>query len=146
MKVAIGSDHAGLALKQRILAHLSQQGIDLYDAGPAEGESTDYPICAQRVTEAVTAGTCTRGILVCGTGIGMSIAANKVAGIRAALCGDTFSARMTRLHNDANVLCLGERVVGYGLALDIVDLFLTTPFEGGRHQTRIDMMAKLLRE
>ncbi len=136
--IAIGCDHAGFQLKQAVVAYLREQGQEFQDFGSGQGESVDYPNVARSVTGAITSGECQRGILICGTGIGMSMAANRVRGIRAALCGDTFSARMTRMHNDANVLCMGQRVIGEGLALDIVALFLSTAFEGGRHQRRID--------
>ena len=141
--IVIGCDHAGLSLKQKIVAHLKERGIEVIDVGTHTPESCNYVDFAHAVCEAVTSGKAERGILVCGTGIGMSIAANKHAGIRAAACENTFSARMTRLHNDANVLCLGERVVGYGLACDMVDLFVDTEFSGGRHQMRVDALNAL---
>lgn len=137
-KIVIGSDHAGYHLKQKIKAHLEARGIEVLDVGTDSAESCNYTVFAHAVCEAVAGGETPLGILVCGTGIGMSMAANKHAGIRAAACENTFSARMTRMHNNANVLCLGERVVGYGLACDMVDLFIDTPFEGGRHQARVD--------
>lgn len=143
MTLVIGCDHAGLNLKQKIVAHLKERGIEVIDVGTHTAESCNYVDFAHAVCEAVTNGKAERGILVCGTGIGMSIAANKHAGIRAAACENTFSARMTRLHNDANVLCLGERVVGYGLACDMVDLFVDTEFLGGRHQVRVDALNAL---
>lgn len=141
--IFIGADSAGFELKQLIKAHLSEAGYEVTDVGTDSTASCHYPIFAAAVARGVqdTAGAV--GILVCGTGIGMSMAANKFTGIRAAVCGDTFSARMTRMHNDANVLCIGARVIGYGLATDIVDLFLTTEFEGGRHATRVDMISSL---
>lgn len=142
--IAIGCDHAGLQLKQKVLAHLMERHITYHDVGTAKGMAVDYPVVATKVTDAIQAGDCERGILICGTGIGMSIAANKAHGIRAAVCHDTFSARMTRMHNDANVLCIGERVIGEGLALDIVDLFLDTVFEGGRHQRRVDLIMQIV--
>ena len=139
MKIILGSDHGGYNLKNIIIAHLEQQGIEVEDLGCYSEDSCDYPVIAKAVAEkALLAGS--RGILVCGTGIGMSISANKFKGIRASLCSDTYSARMTRKHNDSNILCLGERVIGENLALDIVDIWLNTPFEGGRHQRRIDMI------
>jgi ribose 5-phosphate isomerase B len=141
--MAVGCDHAGLQLKQKIVDFLAEQGEPCRDFGVQTGEAADYPDIAGAVTEAVRSGACRRGILICGTGIGMCIAANKARSIRAALCHDTFSARMARQHNDANVLCLGARVIGEGLALDIVELFLRTPFEGGRHQRRLEMLTKL---
>lgn len=141
--IVIGCDHAGLSLKQKIVAHLKEHEIEVMDVGTHTAESCNYVDFAHAVCEAVTGGQADLGILVCGTGIGMSMAANKHAGIRAAACENTFSARMTRLHNDANVLCLGERVVGYGLACDMVDLFVGTEFLGGRHQARVDALNAL---
>ena len=137
-RIALGSDHAGFNLKEKIKAYLEARGIEVLDKGTDAVVSCNYTHFAHAVCEAVVGGEAPLGILVCGTGIGMSMAANKHAGIRAACCENTFSARMTRMHNDANVLCLGERVVGYGLACDMVDLFIDTPFEGGRHQARVD--------
>lgn len=139
-KIIIASDHGGFELKTRIFEHLKNKGYDITDYGCYSPESCDYPVFAKKVAKEVSNNTEIKGILVCGTGIGMSIAANKIIGIRAALCTDTFSARMTRMHNDSNILCLGERVTGTGLALDIVDTWLNTDFEGGRHQKRIDMI------
>ena len=136
-KIVIGCDHAGLILKQKVVAHLKDRGIEVIDVGTQTAESCNYVDFAHAVCETVT------GILVCGTGIGMSMAANKHAGIRAAVCENTFSARMTRLHNDANVLCMGERVIGYGLACDIVDLFVDTEFLGGRHAVRVQALNDL---
>lgn len=140
--LAIACDHGGYELKETIKAYLKNNEIPFVDFG-CDGESVNYPDYAHKLCEAIQSGNCYRGILVCGTGIGMSMAANKHSGIRAACCSDTFSARMTRAHNDANVLCLGGRVVGFGLALDIVELFLNTEFEGGRHQARVDMVNAL---
>ena len=137
-KIVMGSDHAGYNLKQKVKAHLESRGIEVIDVGTDAPESCNYTVFAHALCEAVVGGTAPLGILICGTGIGMSMAANKHPGIRAAACENTFSARMTRMHNNANVLCLGERVIGYGLALDMVDLFVDTPFEGGRHQARVD--------
>ena len=137
MKIALGSDHGGFALKQEIMAHLKEKGVEYKDFGTYTEESCDYPDYGEAVARAVASGECERGIAVCGTGIGISIAMNKVRGIRAALCGDCYSAEMTRRHNDANILALGGRVVGAGLALKIVDIFLETPFEGGRHARRV---------
>ena len=138
---AIGSDHGGYALKQEIMKHLSERGIAYRDYGTYSEESCDYPDYAEAVGRAVASGECERGIVVCGTGIGISIAANKVRGVRCALCGDCFSAQMAREHNDANVLALGARVLGAGLALKIVDTFLDSAFAGGRHERRV---AKLM--
>lgn len=139
-KIAIGSDHGGFEYKASIIKALQVKGYDIVDMGTYSPESCDYPIIAKKVARAVAKGDFEKGILVCGTGIGMSMAANKVKGIRAAVCGDTFSARATRAHNNANILCLGQRVVGEGLALDIVDIWLTTKFEGGRHERRVNMI------
>ena len=136
--IVMGSDHAGYNLKLKIKAHLESRGLEVLDVGTDTPESCNYTVYADALCKALTAGEADLGILVCGTGIGMSIAANKHKGIRAACCENTFSARMTRMHNDANVLCFGERVIGYGLACDMVDLFVDTPFEGGRHQARVD--------
>ncbi len=142
-KIVMGSDHAGFSLKQKIKEHLAARGIEVLDVGTDTTASCNYTEFAHALCETITRGDAPLGILICGTGIGMSMAANKHAGIRAAACENTFSARMTRMHNDANVLCLGERVVGYGLACDMVDLFLDTPFEGGRHQARVDDLNRL---
>ena len=136
--IAIGCDHGGYALKQEILAHLDKRGLAYRDYGTYSEASCDYPVYAKAVAKAVADGDCERGILICGTGIGVSITANKQPGIRCALCGDCFSAQATREHNDANVLALGARVVGPGLALMIVDTFLATPFSNeARHVRRI---------
>jgi ribose 5-phosphate isomerase B len=137
-RIALGSDHAGFHLKEKIKAHLEARGIEVLDKGTDAPVSCNYTVFAHAVCEAVVSGEAPRGILVCGTGVGMSMDANKHAGIRAACCENTFSARMNRMHNDANILCLGEPVIGYGLACDMVDLFLDTSFEGGRHQARVD--------
>ncbi len=141
--IAVACDHAALNLKAEVLKHLSEIGVAYVDYGTYENKSCNYPDYAEKVCAAINAGDSELGILICGTGIGMSMAANKCQGIRAACCQDTFSAKFTRLHNDANVLCMGERVLGVGLALDIVDIFINTPFEGGRHQTRVDMVMAL---
>ncbi|MBR3292903.1 MAG: ribose 5-phosphate isomerase B [Oscillospiraceae bacterium] len=139
--LAIGCDHGGYALKQEILAHLKKRGVEVKDFGTYNEDSCDYPVYARAVAQAVTSGECERGILICGTGIGISIAANKVPGVRCALCGDCFSAQATREHNDANVLALGARVTGPGLALKIVDTFLDTPFSNDeRHIRRISLI------
>ena len=143
MKVAIGCDHAGLTLKNAVIEHLKQRGFEITDCGTYDSASCHYPVFAQKVAEAVTSGEAEKGILVCGTGVGMSMAANKIKGIRAACVSDCFSAEATRAHNDANIVCFGQRVVGEGLALKIVDTFLDTKFEGGRHQIRIDMVNEL---
>ena len=138
-KILIGSDHGGFKLKGIIINHLKEEGYDIQDFGCYSEESCDYPVIAKEVAKAILE-TSGRAILVCGTGIGMSIAANRFKGIRASHCTDTFTARMTRMHNDSNILCLGERITGAGLALDIVDIWLKTDFEGGRHLNRINML------
>ena len=138
-KIIIGSDHGGYGLKNEIIKHLEASEYEVVDFGCYSAVSCDYPPIAQAVAKEVAAVN-GYGILVCGTGIGMSIAANRFEGIRASHCTDTFSARMTRMHNDSNILCLGERITGSGLALDIVDIWLKTEFEGGRHKKRIDMI------
>ena len=137
MKIAIGSDHGGYELKEYLKPFLIEQGHQLDDVGCYSRESVDYPEQARAVTALVKEGKADRGILICGTGIGMSIAANRVPGIRAALCHELFTAKMSRHHNDANVLCMGGRVTGPGLALEMVKLWLTTPFDGGRHERRL---------
>ena len=142
-KIVIGCDHGGLELKNDIIKHLEKRCVEVTDVGTYTSESCNYPDYARALCEKIQNGEFELGILVCGTGIGMSMAANKHNGIRAACCSDTFSARMTRMHNNANVLCLGGRVVGAGLAIDMVDLFVDTEFEGGRHQARVDMIADI---
>ena len=141
-KILIASDHGGFKLKSEIIKYIKELGLDIEDFGCYNTESCDYPVYAKLVAEKIIEDKSEdiKGILVCGTGIGMSIAANRYKGIRASHCTDTFSARMTRMHNDSNILCLGERITGVGLAIDIVDIWLNTPFEGGRHQKRIDMI------
>ena len=139
--IAIGSDHGGFELKEKLMEHLSERGLEYKDFGTYSSASCDYPVYAKAVANAVASGECDRGIIICGTGIGVSMTANKVRGIRAALCGDCFSAEATRQHNDANVLCMGARVVGEGLALKIADTFLDTPFSNDeRHIHRISMI------
>ena len=139
--IAIGSDHGGYALKKALMAHLDKRGLEYKDFGTYSEASCDYPVFAKAVAHAVASGECECGILVCGTGIGVSITANKVPGIRAAVCGDCFSAEATRQHNDANILCMGARVVGEGLALKIADTFLDTPFSNDeRHIRRISQI------
>ncbi len=140
MTVIAGSDHAGLELKRIVLDHLRQQGVEVRDLGCDTPESTDYPRYAREVGEAVALSPGDLGLLVCGTGIGMSIAANKVLGVRAALCENELSARLAREHNDANVLCLGGRITGPNLACAIADAFLDATFEGGRHERRVQMI------
>ncbi len=144
-KVIAGSDHAGLALRAEAVKAAREAGLEVEDLGPFSSESVDYPDYAKAVAEAVASGRAKVGILVCGTGIGMSIAANKVKGVRAAQCTTEFEARMARAHNDANVLCLGERVVGLGLGGAIVKAFLEATFEGGRHERRVQKMRDLER-
>ena len=139
--IAIGSDHGGFELKNEIIEHLKARGIECRDFGTYSTASCDYPVYGKAVANAVAAGECEMGILVCGTGIGMSLCANKVKGIRAALVSDCFSAEATRSHNDANIICLGARVTGPGLALKLVDTFIDTPFSGDpRHARRISML------
>lgn len=144
MRIAIGSDHAGYNLKQTVKKHLNELGVEYSDFG-CEGcaESVDYPDFGLSVAEAVVSGEYDRGIIICGTGIGISIAANKVPGIRAAACTDTFSAKACRQHNDANILAMGERVVGPGVAIDMVDAFLKEEFQGGRHTIRVGKIKKI---
>ena len=138
--IAIGSDHGGYALKEHVKAYLTSKGITCLDVGCNSPESCDYPIFGKAVGEAVASGKCEKGIVICTTGIGISISANKVKGIRAALCADSFTAEMTRRHNDSNVLAMGAGVVGVNLADRIVDVFLSTEFEGGRHERRVNLM------
>jgi len=143
MRIALGSDHGGWRLKENIILYLQERGIDYQDYGAFSQESVDYPDFAFAVAGAVNSGACDRGIICCGTGIGVAIAANKVPGIRAALCHDTFSARSSREHNNANVLTLGERVIGPGLAMDIVEVWLKAEFQGGRHARRVAQIAEI---
>ena len=144
--IALGADHGGYALKEAVRAHLDERGIAYHDYGGFSEESVDYPDMAVPPCKAVVAGECELALLFCGTGVGISIAANKIRGIRACCCSDVFSARYTRLHNDANALCLGGRVVGSGLACELVDVFLATAFEGGRHARRIAKITALENE
>ena len=138
--IALGSDHAGLPLKKEIIALLEEMNLEYKDYGTYTTDSCDYAVFAQRAANAVASGECERGILCCGTGIGISMAANKVKGIRCACCSDCYSAKMTRKHNDTNMLAMGARVVGEDLGTMIAEIFLTTEFEGGRHQRRIDQI------
>ena len=141
--IALGCDQGGFALKQEIMAHLKERGLEFKDYGSYDEQSVDYPVYAKKVAEAILSGECEKGILICGTGIGISIAANRFEGIRAALCTDCFMAEATRLHNDANILAMGGRVVGPGLAIKMVDTFLDTPFSNEeRHIRRINMIEK----
>ena len=138
--IIIGCDHGGYELKLAVIRHLTENGYTVTDVGTDSTASCNYPDYAHALGKKIKEGVAPLGILICGTGIGMSMAANKHVGIRAAACENTFSARMTRMHNDANVLCMGERVIGPGLACDLVDLFISTDFEGGRHQIRVDLV------
>ena len=143
MRVVLSSDHAAIALRQAVAAHVAALGHDVDDIGPVTTESTHYPAHGEAAARKVAAGDVDLGIVLCGTGQGIMMAANKVAGVRCGVCSDTFSAAMIRAHNDANMLSLGARVIGEGLALEIVRAFLSTPFEGGRHGTRVDMIKAL---
>ena len=143
MKIVIGADSAGFAMKAKIIEHLTNRGFEVEDVGAYNAESSHYPEFAYKVAKGVSEHSADFGILVCGTGIGMSIAANKIKGVRASVCSEHFSARYTRLHNDANVLCLGARVIGEGLALELVDIFVDTEAEGGRHAARVDMIREI---
>lgn len=143
MKIALGCDHGGLEHKNAIGEFLKENGFEVVDFGIYEQVSVDYPDIAAKVCESILKGKTERGILVCGTGIGMSIVANKYKGIRAAACSEHFSAKYTRLHNNSNILCLGGRVVGVGTAIELADLFVNTEFEGGRHQKRIDKISEI---
>ncbi|MBR2473818.1 MAG: ribose 5-phosphate isomerase B [Clostridia bacterium] len=146
MKIAIGCDHGAYEMKEAIKAYLTEQGVTVDDKGTYSKDSVHYPLYAKAVCKEVQAKSVDFGILLCSTGIGISIAANKHKGIRAALCSDVYSAKFTRLHNDANVLCLGALVTGLGVAKMIVDTFLSTDFEGGRHQARVDMITAIEQE
>lgn len=143
MNIAIGCDHGGLEHKNAIVDFLKEKGFNVEDFGIYEQVSVDYPEIALKVANSIADGKNELGVLVCGTGIGMSLAANKVKGIRAAACSEHFSAKYTRLHNNSNILCLGGRVIGVGTALELVDLFVSTEFEGGRHQRRVDMITDI---
>lgn len=138
-KIAIGCDHGGFRLKKRIIEHLADNGVETVDYGSYSEESCDYPVIAKKISNEIALGNHDFGILVCGTGLGMAIVANKIRGVRAVTCFDSTTARMAKSHNDSNVLCLGERITGEYLALDIVDTWLRTEFAGGRHQKRVDM-------
>lgn len=141
--IAIACDHAALELKAEIIKVLEARNLEYKDFGTHTADSCHYPIFGARAAQAVASGQCDRGILICGTGIGMSLVANKVKGIRCALCSDVYSAKMTRAHNDSNMLALGARVIGVEIAKEIVEAWLDTPFEGGRHQTRVDMITAI---
>ena len=142
-RIVLSSDHAAIALRQAVAAHVSEMGWEVVDIGPTSPESTHYPAHGEAAAKRVASGDCALGIILCGTGQGIMMAANKVKGIRCGVCSDSFSARMIRAHNDANMLSLGARVVGEGLALEIVDAFLSTEFEGGRHGTRVNMISAI---
>jgi len=143
MKIAVGSDHVGWELKNRIISYLGERGHETADMGAYGPERTDYPVYAKKVAQAVADGTCENGILICGTGVGMSIAANKVRGVRAAACSEPYSAKLAKEHNNANVLCFGSRVVGCAMAEMMADMFLSAVYEGGRHQRRVDMIGEM---
>ena len=146
MKISLCSDHGGFAMKEHIKAWLESHGYEVEDCGCHSTESVDYPVYGRAAAEAVASGRCQRGIVVCTTGIGISISANKVRGIRCALCSEPLSAEMTRRHNDANMLALGGALIGRNMAERIVEVFLTTPFEGGRHQRRVDLIHAIEKE
>ena len=144
-KIVVGCDHAAYELKLKVIEHLKERGFDVTDVGTNSSDSCDYPVFADALCKKLQSGECERGILICGTGIGMSIAANKHAGIRAACCSEAYSARLTREHNDANVLCFGARVVGEGTAIDLVDVFVDTEYMGGKHARRVAMLDELIK-
>lgn len=146
MKIGFGNDHAGTELKEALMKHLKEKGFETVDFGAVAGEKTDYPVPAQAVGEAIIRGEIDKGVLICGTGIGISISANKIPGIRAAVCSEPYSARMTVLHNNANIIAMGARVVGEDLAKMIVDEFFSAEFEGGRHERRVNIIAEIERK
>ena len=146
MKIAIGNDHAGVEMKKYLTEYLQKKGHEVINFGSDIAESVDYPVYAAKVGKAVASGECDRGILLCGTGVGISTAANKVHGVRCARCSEPFSAKLTRMHHDANVLAMGGRTLGAVMMEEIVDVFLTTEFQGGRHQKRVDLVMKLEQE
>ena len=145
MKIAIGNDHVAVEMKNHITKYLEEKGHEIVNFGTDSTDRCDYPVYGKRVAEAVASGECERGILICGTGIGISLAANKVKGIRAAVCSESYSAKLTRQHNDANIIAFGARVIGIATAEMIVDEFINTEYEGGRHQRRIDMITAIER-
>ena len=145
MKIAIGNDHVALEMKNHIVKYLEEKGHQIINFGTDSTERCDYPVFGKKVAEAVASGECERGVLICGTGIGISLAANKVKGIRAAVCSEAYSARLTRQHNNANIIAFGARVIGIATAEMIVDEFLNTEYEGGRHQNRVDMISAIER-
>lgn len=146
MKIAMGNDHAAVEMKQEIMAYLQEKGYEVLNLGTDSSESCDYPLYGEKVGQAVAGGEADLGIAICGTGIGISLAANKVPGIRAAVCSEPYSAKLSRMHNDTNVLCFGARVVGTELAKMIVDEWLSAEFLGGRHQRRVDMIMAIEKE
>lgn len=143
MKIAIGNDHVGVELKQHLIQYLEAKGYEMVNFGTDTPASTDYPIYAERVSRAVVSGECDRGILICGTGLGISISANKIHGVRCAVCSEPVSAELARQHNDANIIAMGARTIGPVMAEALVDVFLTTEFQAGRHQRRVDMIMQL---
>ena len=143
MKIAIGNDHGGVELKRHLVRYLEEKGFEVVNFGSDVTESTDYPIYAERVSKAVVSGECDKGILIFGTGIGISISANKIHGVRCALCSEPVSARLARQHNDANIVAMGARTIGPVMAEGIVDVFMNTEFQGGRHQLRVDKIMML---
>jgi len=143
MKIAIGNDHVAVEMKNLVKEHLESKGYEVVNFGTDTGERANYPVYGKKVADAVASGECDFGVLICGTGVGISLAANKVKGIRACVCSDPYTARLTRQHNNANIIAFGARVVGQELALMIVDEFFGAEFEGGRHQTRIDMISAI---
>ena len=146
MKIAIGNDHGGVELKWHLVDYLEKKGYEVVNFGADEPASTHYPIYAEKVSKAVVSGECDKGVLICGTGLGISISANKMHGVRCAPCSEPVSAALARRHNDANIVALGARTIGPLMAEEILDAFLTAPFEGGRHQLRVDMIMKLERD
>jgi ribose 5-phosphate isomerase B len=143
MRIGVGNDHSALELKAELVAFMQEMGHEVVDFGTNSTESCDYPVYGEKVARAVVAGEVDKGVLICGTGLGISLAANKVDGIRAAVCSEPFTAKMSRAHNDCNILSLGARVVGSELAKMIVETWLTTEFEGGRHQKRVDLISEI---
>lgn len=143
MKIAIGNDHVAVEMKNLVKEHLESKGYEVVNFGTESGERANYPVYGKKVADAVASGECDFGVLICGTGVGISLAANKVKGIRACVCSDPYTARLTRQHNNANIIAFGARVIGPELALMIVDEFFGAEFEGGRHQTRIDMISAI---
>lgn len=143
MKIAIGNDHVAVAMKNHIMEYLRQKGHEVVNFGTDEETQANYPVYSEKVAKAVVSGECDKGILICGTGVGISIAANKIKGVRCVVCSEPYSARLSRQHNNTNIVAFGARVIGIATAEDIVDAFLSAEFEGGRHQTRVDMIAQL---